>query len=168
MILLALNGGFGNTDCSCLLVSDLDLDSGWIDYARRKTAVPRRVPLWKETADALRDVLAQRKQTDLPNVFVTKYGRTWGTPDRADCPISDEFRKLLKAAGHYALGKNFYALRHVFETVAGDSGDQVATNAIMGHVDDSMAAVYRERIDPQRLINVTEHIRRWLFDGETT
>ena len=63
-------------------------------------------------------------------------------------------------------GLGFYALRHVFETVAGDSRDQVAVDAIMGHARDDMASVYRERIDDSRLLAVTEHVRKWLFGSK--
>jgi hypothetical protein len=48
----------------------------------------------------------------------------------------------------------------------GDAKDQVAVNAIMGHVDGTMAAVYRERIDPDRLRAAVEQVRRWLFDQD--
>jgi integrase len=63
--------------------------------------------------------------------------------------------------------RNFYALRHTFEAVGGETHDQVAVNAIMGHVDDSMAATYRERISDERLAAVAEHVRRWLFGSKT-
>ena len=59
-------------------------------------------------------------------------------------------------------GLNFYALRHTFETIAGESMDQVAVNHIMGHVDNSMAAAYRERISDDRLRAVVEMVRGWL------
>ena len=42
-------------------------------------------------------------------------------------------------------------LRHVFETIGGESRDQVAVDHIMGHADQSMAAHYRERISDERL-----------------
>ncbi len=44
------------------------------------------------------------------------------------------------------IGVSFYALRHAFETTAGESRDQVAVNSIMGRVDSTMASPYRERI----------------------
>ena len=78
-------------------------------------------------------------------------------------PVTQEFCKLLTRLGLKRPGVSFYALRHTFETVAGGSRDQVAVNSIMGHVDDSMAANYRERIDDDRLLSVTQHVRGWLF-----
>ena len=47
--------------------------------------------------------------------------------------------------------------------MAGESRDPVAVNASMGHVDGSMAGVYRERISDERLIKVTDVIHDWLF-----
>jgi len=60
-------------------------------------------------------------------------------------------------------GRNFYALRHTFETIGGDSRDQIAVDAIMGHARDDMASGYREWISDERLIAVTNHVRGWLF-----
>jgi hypothetical protein len=48
MFLLAINAGFGNSDCGTLPRSAVDLKTAWIDYPRPKTAVPRRCPLWPE------------------------------------------------------------------------------------------------------------------------
>lgn len=44
-ILLGINGGFGNTDCSALPRTAIDLDRGSIDFERPKTAVRRIAPL---------------------------------------------------------------------------------------------------------------------------
>jgi integrase len=76
--------------------------------------------------------------------------------------IGQEFAKLLRKLKLKRPGVSFYALRHTFETIGGDSRDQVAVDGIMGHVDSSMAGHYRERLDDQRLRDVTEHVRRWL------
>jgi integrase len=178
MIFLGLNGGFGNHDCGMLPLSALDLDAGWIDFARPKTAIQRRFPLWPETVQALREVLAKRpipKEPDAEGrVFVTKYGGCWAkktelteTKDgkpvaNTDNPVSKEMRKVLnelKINGR----RNFYTLRHMAETIGGESRDQVAVDAIMGHVDPGMGAVYREGVSDERLRAVTEHIRTWLF-----
>jgi integrase len=79
------------------------------------------------------------------------------------CPA---FRSLLEELDLYRPRVTFYALRHSFETIAGDSGDQIATNAVMGHVDNSMAAAYREMIRDGRLVAVSNHVRQWLFEGD--
>jgi len=170
MILLGINCGFGQTDVSSLPLSAVDLDSGWVDYPRPKTGVERRCPLWPETVEAIRRAVEHRprpkseKDTDL--AFITKYGHRWvktnktGTPDDA---VGKEFTKLLQRLGLKRPGVSFYALRHTFETIAGESKDQVAVNAIMGHVDNSMAGVYRERISDERLRAVTDCVHDWLF-----
>ena len=59
--------------------------------------------------------------------------------------------------------RNFYALRHTFETIGGEARDQVAVDAIMGHARDDMASVYRERISDERLRSVSDHVRKLLF-----
>ena len=68
-------------------------------------------------------------------------------------------------------GLNFYALRHTFETIAGDSRDQIAVDFIMGHppAANDMAAVYRRRLNDSRLLEVVEFVRRWLWpEGSET
>lgn len=183
MILLGINCGFGNADCGTLPLRALNLKAGWVNFPRPKTAIERRCPLWPETIEALQDWLLQRPTAKLKEhdglVFITKYGGPWAK-DTSDSPVAKEFRKLLdmldaaakkEAAERHEKppakihrhGLGFYALRHTFETVAGGSKDQVAVNHIMGHVDSSMAAHYRESIDDERLIAVSDHVRRWLF-----
>jgi integrase len=183
MVMLGLNAGFGNSDVANLPRRSLDLASAWLRFPRPKTGIQRRVPLWPETVDALRQASALRPQaTDPANdrlVFLTRTGKPWvrvqprrrgdefGAIVALDA-LSQAFRKLLKSLdinGRRGLG--FYTLRHVFETIAGDAKDQVAVDAIMGHVDPSMGALYRERISDERLRAVTEHVRTWLFQNAT-
>jgi integrase len=176
MILLGINCGFGNADAGNLPLTALDLDRGWINYPRPKTGIDRRCPLWPETIEAIKAALGDRPEPKDPAlnglVFITKYGKCWakvagplrkdGTPTPPDNPVSKEMRKLLnrlKINGH----RNFYALRHTFETIGGEAKDQVAVDAIMGHIREDMASVYRERISDARLKAVIDHIRKWLF-----
>ncbi len=172
MILLGINAALGNADCGRLVFQALDLDGGWLDYARPKTGVPRRVPLWPETVAAVRESISKRKIPKSPEhtstVFITKRGDSWFKPESRANPLSAEFKKLLKKTGIYRKQVCFYALRHTFETVAGQTRDQIAVNAIMGHVDDSMAANYRHDIADDRLRAVVDHVRAWLFgtDGQ--
>jgi hypothetical protein len=81
--------------------------------------------------------------------------------------LSQAFGKLLHALNiNGRAGLNFYTLRRQFEIVAGESRDQVAVDSIMGHVDESMAAVYRQGVvSDQRLCDVVEHVRKWLLNG---
>jgi integrase len=166
MILLGINCGFGNADCGTLPVLALDLDGGWVNYPRPKTAIPRRCPLWPETVEAIREVLGTRATpkdaSHAALVFITKQRGSWWKDSR-DNPISKEMAKLLKELGIHRKGLNFYALRHTFETIGGESRDQVAVDHIMGHVRDDMASVYRERIGDDRLQAVANQVKIWLM-----
>ena len=138
MILLGINCGFGNHDCGTLPQSALDLDKGWVDFPRPKTAVERRCPLWPETVKALREAMAKRPKAKRSEhdklIFVTRYGQPWAkengivkvsvgeetkTTRPVDSPITKQMRKLLDELKLYRPGLGFYALRHTFETVAG-------------------------------------------------
>ncbi len=172
MILLGINCGFGQSDCSSLPLTALDLDGGWLTFPRPKTAVMRRCPLWPETVAALRECVAKRRQpkdeSDSKRLFLTMRGvayvrcRENGTNIDG---IAQEFAKILKKLELQGDRRAFYALRHTFETVAGATRDQIATNAIMGHAaaSNDMSAVYRERIDDDRLKAVADHVRAWLW-----
>ncbi len=166
MVLLGVNCGFGNSDCGTLPLAALDLAGGWVSYPRPKTGITRRCPLWPETVHALRAVLATRKEPkdarDAGLVFITYKGESWHKATDRN-PVSQEMRKLLDALGIEGK-RNFYALRHTFETIGGESRDQIAVDHIMGHARDDMASVYRERISDARLKAVSEYVRKWLFE----
>ncbi len=166
MILLGVNGGFGNSDCEQLPIEAVDLDGAWVRFPRPKTQVPRAFPLWMETVDALRASLAERptpkSEADASLFFVTKYGNSWHKAAHRG-PVVLQFRRLLDDLGMHKQGRGFYALRHAFETIGGESKDQAAVDSIMGHVRDDMASHYRERISDARLQAVTECVRAWLF-----
>jgi len=74
---------------------------------------------------------------------------------------------LLDKIGIHRKGPGFYALRHTFETIGCESRDQVAVDHIMGHLDNSMTAHYRERISDQRLQTVVDYVHQGLFGGST-
>lgn len=161
IVFLGINCGFGPTDCATLPLSALDLKAGWIHYPRPKTEVDRDIPLWPETVAALTAVIERRyepKPEAADRVFVQPDGQPWDTTTN---PIAKHFRQLYSWAAMSRGGH--YWLRHTFATVAGGSKDQIAVNALMGHADASMAAVYREEIDPARLIAVVNHVRSWLY-----
>lgn len=176
MVLLGLNAGFGNTDVATLPRSAVNLDSGWITFPRMKTAIQRRVPLWPETIDALRKAVTERPRpkdaADTDLCFITTQGTRFvrlqpsGTEGKFVTinSLSRRFELLLDKLGiDVRRGVSFYTLRHVFETHAGESRDQIAVDAIMGHVDSSMAGQYRERISDDRLRAAADHVRAWLW-----
>lgn len=114
MILLGINGGFGNADCGKLPLAALKQDTGWVHFPRPKTGIDRRCPLWLETVTALRAVLAKRPEpkdpADASLVFITKYGFSWAK-DTYDNPITKEMRKLLDSLCING-NRNFWSSRH--------------------------------------------------------
>ena len=163
MILLGVQGGFGNTDVAELPLSAVDLDGGWVDYPRAKTATHRRVPLWPETVEAIREVLAIRPKLESPYLFVSSRGNDYTDAGRSGYRIGGTFVKTSRPAG--IADKGFYCLRRTFQTVGEIARDLVAVQAIMGHINSErdMSARYRQRVDDERLKAVTDCVRQWLL-----
>jgi len=166
MLLLGINCGYGNADVGTLPLKALDLDGGWTVFPRPKTGVTRRCPLWPETIAAIKAALAKRpepkKEEHAGLVFITAMGGSW-FKDTVENPVSKETRKLLDSLGIKG-NRNFYALRHTFQTVADESGDFLAVRAIMGHTGgNDIADNYREKISDERLKKVADFVHTWLF-----
>ena len=173
-ILLGVNAGFGNLDCGRLQAGQIDFESGWYDLPRQKSGIPRRLFLWNKTRDAINEAMRERPiakfDADDDLCFLTSHGRpiVWEAmhPERNTLSRCDNvckgFNKLVKSSG-LRTGRGFYSLRRTFETVAGNSKDQVAVNMVMGHADESMAEVYRQGIADKRLKHVAKHVEKWLF-----
>ena len=77
--------------------------------------------------------------------------------------MGQEFGKVVNKLGLKRSRRSFYALRHGFETVAGETADQVAVDWIMGHKVKGVASAYIERVMDNRRRLVVEHVRQWLF-----
>jgi integrase len=166
MVLLALNCAFGNGDIGQLPIDAVDLESGWVRFPRPKTGIDRKCPLWPETVQAIRDWIAVRPTPTDPGdadlLFTTSKRGAWRT-DGSGRSLSHEFQKLMRRAGLNG-GRGFYCLRHTFATVGDGTRDFVAVRSIMGHTfGGDITAVYRERIDDERLQAVTDHLRKWLL-----
>lgn len=179
MILLGLNGGFGNSDCAQLPTSAVDLQNAVVEFDRPKTGIQRVVPLWPETTAALRAVAAHRPtpaDDDAQGlVFLTTFGRPWlrecvhrdeaGTITKV-IPVDavgQEFDKLLRKLDLKRKGLGFYALRHTFRTWADEMNDQHAIHRIMGHAVPGMSGIYVQEIGLDRLRAVVAHVRQKLF-----
>lgn len=172
-IYLGLNCGFGNGDCGQIPTSAFDLERGWVDFARPKTGIERRCPLWPETVEAIREAIAVRGEPRKPEweelAFLTCRGVPWTRLEVSNCLIGMAFKKLqqLECVNTYRRGVGFYALRHTFATVAEGAKDHTAKEFIMGHVDNSIAATYREHIEDERLQAVVDHVRKWLLAAKS-
>ncbi|MDY0168502.1 MAG: tyrosine-type recombinase/integrase [Thermoguttaceae bacterium] len=183
MILLAVNTGIGNSDLGRLPVEAVDLQAGWLDFARGKTGVDRRCPLWPETVDAVREHLVSRPKPPkrvAHLVFLTPTGLSYFKPG-GDNPLCVEFRKLVKRIdkarreaaekAHQAApealwreGRGFYSLRHSFATAGDGARDPVALRYLMGHSPGrDITSVYLETPGDDRLRAVVDHVRRWVW-----
>lgn len=186
MILLAINCGMGNTDCSEIELKNIDLDRGWLSFPRPKTGVKRRAKLWPETIAALREVIANRKkaasQADRQLIFLTKYQSRWVRDIvhyKKDAngnqviekvtsvnAVSGEFAKVMKACGLNG-HRGFYSLRHSYRTAADNCLDQPACDYTMGHTPNAndMASRYRDSTDikDHRLVRVAATVYEWLY-----
>jgi integrase len=184
LILLGINGGFGNTDCAGLTLSAIDWDRGIIEFDRAKTGIERVVPLWPETLQALKQLLETRPKPADKNaerlLFLTGSGKAWVRQyvhygdDRiikkvvnVDT-IGEQFRILLRKLGLKRKGVGFYALRHTFRTWADEVRDQHAIHRIMGHTIPGMSGIYIEEISLDRLRAVVNHVRSKLLGSAET
>jgi integrase len=165
MLLLGLNGGLGCADVANLEIGQVDVEGGWYDVMRTKTATPRRFPYWPETAAALREVIATRPAPKSPAdkdlVFIGDRGMNYKRRDR----VSNAFIRIRKAAG-IDPARTFYDARRTFETIAGNAtNDERAVSLVMGHsvAQNDMPGRYLQRIDDARLLAVTNAVRNWLF-----
>jgi integrase len=169
LILLAINCGFGQSDIASLPLKSLDLENGWVTFPRPKTEVYRRCPLWPETVDAIKASLAKRyepKSTeDKDLVFISKQGhRLVRYQDGSQVDgIGQVFAKLVRKLGFKRQSVSFYSLRRTFRTIADEVPDPGAIRLIMGHEDRDMGALYTQRISDERLLGVTDHVRKWLW-----
>jgi integrase len=177
MMLLGLNCAYGATDCAVLQRSDLAERPGWLARMRQKTAIERNCPLWPETIKALKANEAVRPKAksaeDDGCVFISREGRrvsrlTW-TADgkgvsRRDS-VLEAYMKLKRRCGVNHPG-GFYVMRHVFRTVADAVHDRSAIDRIMGHRNGTQADTYIEFIEDERLIAVSNYVRRWLFGAK--
>ena len=188
-ILLGLNCGFGQTDCAELPIAAVDIKAKLIIFPRPKTGIERRCPLWPETVAALKAY--RRPNAAHPDLFfVTRFGRPYvsitlheddagqvAKATRTDC-VFQEFMlaqrlasgvknryEAMKAGSDGFKGKGFYTLRHMFRSIAEETGKPSAIRCIMGHAAPGMDEYYLhlKATGYRDLKIVTNCVRKWLF-----
>ncbi len=173
IVLLALNAGLGGLDIANMNmnhIANLEKKECWIDFPRLKTGVERRLILWPETIQAIREYLPHRPEPksidDEEILFLTSKKVRWirATGDSHCDSITSTFTKLRKAAGvdHW----KFYDCRRAFATVACQTQDLQTVRFVMGHAEssnDMLAEYVQEKSSDQRIKKVCNHVRKWLF-----
>lgn len=160
MILLGINAAYHNNDAETLNLATLEaaVRTGVIEHAREKTEIARACPIWPETKAAIESWIDRRPQTASKKAFVTADGKELSGKN---CDVAKHFRAV-RIASRIREG-GFSWLRKTFATYASESGDQVAVNFIMGHVDAEISGVYRQLVREHRLEKVVDAVRDWLF-----
>ena len=170
MVLLGINGGFGNSECAKLPLNVIDLENGIIDWYRPKTEVDRLVTLWPETIEALRASLKRRpeptEESAEDKFFVTQDGLCFARDEQTTNKISQRTTYAFQRLKIHQPSMSFYWLRHTHRTIADQVKDQPAADLIMGHVTQGISATYRQEIGIDRVRAITDHVRQWLYGGE--
>jgi integrase len=155
IMLLGINGGYGNRDVSELPANAVNLKGAVIDHYRAKTGARRIVPLWDETVEAIRAVIVPGQE----RLFLDRFGKpierqgVYGI-----CRMMDELRQATNIAC------TFYWFRYTFATVASEVPDDHARHLVMGHVIDGVSENYVKAFPRQRLLNLTDHVYKWLYN----
>jgi integrase len=153
-ILLGVNGGLGRADLVTIRKWNLTRKKGWLILSRSKTGIERRIPLWPETMAAIQEL----PDRDILFPKLTNNGNS--------DPLSERLYALAKLSEVRLPPKSaFYTFRRCFRTAADRLADRRAVDAIMGHAagGEDQGASYVERIEDERLVAVTDHVRKWLF-----
>ncbi len=120
--------------------SAIDLASGWLTYPRPKTGDQMLLlAMARKTAKAIKAAIAIRPEPPrTPRILawhsLRNMLRGWTRMNdngTVVCGVTQQFRKLLKSSGING-ERGFYCLRRGFETIGGDSRDQVAVDFVMG------------------------------------
>jgi integrase len=160
-ILLGINGALGQHEIATLRAECCDLDRGWIVQDRTKTEAERRIPLWPETIEAIRQARADRD--DSPLLLTTREGGPLVHHNTDGVAL--RFKRVRNRALENPRG-SFYWLRHTWITVAASapvaSGEH-ARRVIAGHVINDVHDGYVAEFPPEILRAVCEHVRGWLW-----
>jgi integrase len=171
MFLLSINGGVGNTDIAKL--TDGNVKGDRIEFERSKTEVARVIPLWPETATAIKAARAVRPEPADPSladrVFLTEHGHPY-VRDNLDgegnlTSFTDKIATLFwTGMRDLGIDRSFYDGRRTFQTIGDEVGPPHVVRAIMGHSarGEDMSARYRQSIPFAQLEAVVKHVRQKL------
>ncbi len=190
-VLLMLNGGMGATDLSNLDEAEIRWDIKCIDTDRSKTLVPRIVPLWDITAEAMKASRAARAEPADPKYatrfFLTPHGYPLVMEELADekrlklkrtDALKNWFYRLVngkprekwkvKAARLPHLKRHrggVYTLRSVFVNLASGHGQDRNLDAIIlgQKFDREILEFYMRGDNRLKLVAIVEHVRRQIW-----
>jgi len=192
-VLLMLNGGMGATDLSNLDDAEIRWDISVIDTDRSKTQVPRIVPLWDITVEAMKASRAARAAPADPTLatrfFLTPHGRPLVVEQLADekrlklkrtDALKNWFYKVVNGSPREKWKKKairlphlkrhrggVYTLRSVFVNLAAGHGQDRNLDAIIlgQKFDRENMEFYMRGDNRQKLVAIVEHVRRQIWPG---
>jgi integrase len=184
IILLSVNCGLGPADIGRMKWSNINMETGEMDYPRWKTGVPRRSYLWKRTREALErvatlkhnaaaihkdgaDALIFLTRKGLPmyrETEIVKGGKSLGV--KCEQAMSITFGRLARTLK--LRGVTLYRLRHTFETLGDYAEDDKALAHMMGHKLKGSKKIYNHRrITLGRMKKVALVIKHKLWGSKT-
>jgi integrase len=166
IVLLSINAAMGIADIALLKRSQITAKTEYLDSARNKTGISRKVWLWDETREAIAAAVAKRpepaKQIYKDRLLLTKSGLPWHRVERGFArDLSTHITNRMTAEIGTAM--RLYDCRRTFRTVASDCCDLEAINAAMGHAGRGEGATYMQGISDARIRRVCETVHTWLY-----
>jgi integrase len=184
-VLLMLNGGMGATDLANLEDVDVDWERKCIHTDRSKTLVPRVIPLWPETLEAMRKSRATRAEpADAKwshRFFLTRRGYPLVfeqlKPGNAKLKRSDTIKnwfylmmngdkaRAAKVPHLKRRGAGAYTLRSIFTTLTlGHGGDANLEAVILGQqFGRPVLEFYIRGTEREKLVALVDHVHKQLW-----
>lgn len=154
---LALAGAFQPKDLALLPESCIDLDAGYIRFARGKTGVGRLCWLPPCARIAIRHYLADRADSANDDAAKLLFRSERGLPMYRDAEGRESGSRYdaMGSGWNKLTGLPMSGLRSTFATLADDNADQRAVDIVMGHKSGHVRSVrnthYAKRFSPQRV-----------------
>jgi len=135
---LLMCAGLRRSELLDLLVSDIDVDAGWVRVRRGKGGRPRMVPLVGEAVPAVRDWLELRPECGHDRLLTTLSRKPLGKNG-----LQVLFHKALRNSGIMRPGLTLHSLRHTFASLLLQNGcDLLSIQKMLGHASLDTTAIY--------------------------